>query len=479
MKRRILLLITFLCIFSSVVLAQSGEMKRCTEEQLPLESRSNYIEQATEFLRTYYNQLMLNVGELVIQKEFVKKNMYSESNRYKPEFLFERSKDVNYLLPNQYLQELEKQFNGYDIDNIEITIDNVNINLKDFFLPNLISCYLIADYDLTFTYDSETLFKRRCRAYCLFPNAMAYINVKLMQVEPVKDVIAYNPQKKGNSQSTDINPLTDLKLSNNRLVNKRSVQGGNSALKGKPFDLDSAPNGVYAVTKDGKGLNIDDADENCIAVALIVNDAPVPQKFWIEKYEYLHPAYSSNLGTTTKIDTLYSWGGAGIDQTTIINRQATNPFGYRPSKLTMRLWHNYIGDTIKHHSAWRTGALADFNGKANSVEIRKILDNGSGNNVTPMGHLYAKINEFYFLAEYNGYKDWYIPSCGQLTLISLNVVKINVALKKIGGTPLLLTYWSSTECDKNRSWYVWMGLTIVKPIEKTCKSRVRFIRDID
>ena len=194
MKRKILLLITFLCIFSPVALAQSGEIKRCTEEQLPLESRTDYIEQATEFLRSYYNQLMLNVGELIIQKEFVKKNMYSESQRYKPEFLFEGSKDVNYLLPNQYLQELEKQFNGYDIDNIEITIDNVNINLKDFFLPNLISCYLIADYDLTFTNDSENLFKRRCRAYCLFPNAMAYINVKLMQVEPVKDIIPYKPK---------------------------------------------------------------------------------------------------------------------------------------------------------------------------------------------------------------------------------------------------------------------------------------------
>lgn len=194
MKKIILLLITFLYIFSPVALAQSGEIKRCTEQQLPLENRKDYMEQATEFLRSYYNQLMLNVNELVIQKEFIKKNMYSESMRYKPEFMLEGGQDVNYLHPNQYLLELEKQYHDYDTDNVEITIDNVNINQNDFFIPSLVSCYLIAEYDLTFVNEGETLFKRRCRAYCLFPNAMAYINVKLMQVESVKDIIPYKPQ---------------------------------------------------------------------------------------------------------------------------------------------------------------------------------------------------------------------------------------------------------------------------------------------
>ena len=194
MKRRILLLITFLCIFSSVVLAQSSEIKRCTEEQLPFENRNDYIEQATEFLRSYYNQLMLNVDEMMVQKEFIKAHMDGKKQRYKPEFLLEQGRNVNFLLPDQYLQELEKQYTSLNADNIDITVDNIDIDKRDFYLPNLISCYLIANYDFTFTNDGETLFKRRCRAYCLFPKISVSIIVKLMQVEPVKDIIPYKPK---------------------------------------------------------------------------------------------------------------------------------------------------------------------------------------------------------------------------------------------------------------------------------------------
>ena len=42
-------------------------------------------------------------------------------------------------------------------------------------------------------------------------------------------------------------------------------------------------NGVYAVAADGTPVMVEDADESCIAVALIVNDAPTPQHIMIAK----------------------------------------------------------------------------------------------------------------------------------------------------------------------------------------------------
>ena len=179
-------------VFHSV--AQNNVATRTTIEQLPYENRTDYIKQATNFLHMYYSQLLLNVDEIMIREEYIKANMSDNTQRYKPEFLLLPNNNINFLTPEQYLQELGKEFREYDTDKIEITVDNVNINQDDFFMPNIVKLYVIAEYDLTLSYEEKMLFKRRCRAYCLFPKAMVYINVKLMQVEPLKDLLTYTPE---------------------------------------------------------------------------------------------------------------------------------------------------------------------------------------------------------------------------------------------------------------------------------------------
>ena len=192
--KRLAIIITTLWLAFTICYAQNSTVNRATAEQLPYENRTEYIKQATNFLHTYYSQLMLNVDELV-QQEFIKTNMPENAQRYKPEFMLTPNKNMSFLTPEQYLQELGKQYLGYNTDNIEITVDNVNINQDDFFMPNIVKLYVIAEYDLTLSYEEKILFKRRCRAYCLFPKAMVYIKVKLMQIEPLKDLTTYTHEQ--------------------------------------------------------------------------------------------------------------------------------------------------------------------------------------------------------------------------------------------------------------------------------------------
>ena len=50
----------------------------------------------------------------------------------------------------------------------------------------------------------------------------------------------------------------------------------------------------------------------------------------------------------------------------------------------------------------------------------------------------------------------YLPSCGEMDQIRLNVTNINTALALIGGTQLDFAsrdYWSSTQCRGSNAWY--------------------------
>ena len=227
-------------VFHSV--AQNNVATRTTIEQLPYENRTDYIKQATNFLHMYYSQLLLNVDEIMIREEYIKANMSDNTQRYKPEFLLLPNNNINFLTPEQYLQELGKEFREYDTDKIEITVDNVNINQDDFFMPNIVKLYVIAEYDLTLSYEEKILFKRRCRAYCLFPKAMVYINVKLMQVEPVRDIIAYIKPQEINIEQR----LANVPVSNVSVVEEKDT----------PIEFDYigkySNTGLAVCRKDGK-----------------------------------------------------------------------------------------------------------------------------------------------------------------------------------------------------------------------------------
>ncbi len=52
--------------------------------------------------------------------------------------------------------------------------------------------------------------------------------------------------------------------------------------------------------------------------------------------------------------------------------------------------------------------------------------------------------------------EW-IPSAGELTIICMNLTKVNEALEKVGGDKLLKWTWASTESSSGIAWFVGFG----------------------
>jgi len=173
--------------------AQKSNIQVCSEQDIASSIRPKYRNQVELFLENYYAGLLFNVGDDVIKETFIEKNLIADTQRYKPEFLLKPRSHDQFLTPAQYLQELDKEFRyPWNRDNLSFEVSDIRIH-KDFYKKGMASCYLMADYNLTLKDGERILFKRKCRAYCLFPSAMAYIHVNLMQVEPVKDIIPYKP----------------------------------------------------------------------------------------------------------------------------------------------------------------------------------------------------------------------------------------------------------------------------------------------
>ena len=236
---------------------------------------------------------------------------------------------------------------------------------------------------------------------------------------------------------------------------------------------------VYAVSSTGALIDVANADESCIAVALVVGE----HKFWIEKNETKNTetykaAYNEFGATNTGYTYLY-WGGYGTDQTgipTYNKADASNSYGYLPrANGSYNSTPNLSGD----YTTWTSGALSDFNGKANSDVIKTITTNGtsSSKSYAPMGILLNKFNDANN-EENGGYTDWHIPACGQLSLMYLNMTAINNALTKIGGQTIASSYyWSSSEYSSDRGWNVGFSNGDVGYNSKNNNHRVRFVRD--
>lgn len=234
------------------------------------------------------------------------------------------------------------------------------------------------------------------------------------------------------------------------------------------------PNGIYAVASNGSPVSPEDADNTCIAIAIIFED----HKFMIEKNEYDNEAYkiaAQQLGS--KNTDAFSWGGYNTDQPDIptynqVGGGRTGDYGF------------LVGDTMPaldtDPNNWTgSNALGDWNGKTNCEIIKNITTNGSSTSKnSPMGIL---INIFNSDEKANcGYTDWYIPSCGQLALMGINLMNINNILRLISGKELHPggCYWSSSEYDQKKGWCIcnntyWVGTEV-----KNALRFVRLIRDI-
>ena len=157
-------------------------------------------------------------------------------------------------------------------------------------------------------------------------------------------------------------------------------------------------NGVYAVGADGSPVMVEDADESCIAVALITDN----QKIMIAKED-------ATDGTNT---TLY-WG--------------YNLYEKDVAGITDAIDTNF--------------AKEDFHGRANTAAIiAAYTEHGVEMDSRDMCKV---LQDFNTVEE----AEWYIPACGQLYEMYQNKTAIEEMLATIGGINFSTSnlYYSSSE----------------------------------
>ena len=254
-------------------------------------------------------------------------------------------------------------------------------------------------------------------------------------------------------------------------VNGVSVTPWNNVPKEDDLELEEynpwtdIANGVYAVSAGGKLVNIDEADETCIAAALVVNDAPTPQYIMIAKYNAVNEetAYQDNLYY------LNYTNDCGLTKYTTIDGEETSSSFYGVGVERVSL--DYL--------TWTEGAISDFDGKGNTTVL---VDKSS--NIKEMCDVLKKFNNANNKTIYGdnyGYTDWYVPAYGQLALMYLNITEINQMLTKIGGTAFKDNYyWSSSEYNNLSAWSMTFNkYGFISYSQKNHSNFVRFVRDIN
>ena len=190
MRHFLFISILLLFYLPQIAVGQQASIRRCTPEDLTYVEREYFIEPIKTYIEQYYSELLYTVSNPEEQDYFMSRHMAADSVRYMPEFLTDDSGGNDFLRPDGYLMELDRAFDSLNILDYQFTVSNFHIDRDDFFKPSLISCCVIADYDLKLTGPKGRIFLRRCRAYILFPRAQIISNRRLLQVEPLDCVHA-------------------------------------------------------------------------------------------------------------------------------------------------------------------------------------------------------------------------------------------------------------------------------------------------
>ena len=238
------------------------------------------------------------------------------------------------------------------------------------------------------------------------------------------------------SEHKDVTDALDAAIANK--ANKTEIPTKVSQLENDvPYALKSdvevggdAPNGVYAVTADGKLIDYHTADSSCIGVAFISAN----QKVMIAKA-------NATDGTNTKL-----YWGKNLYEQDVPNLE-------------------YLADD--------TAAKADYNGKANTEAIiAGYAALGKDMDSRDMCKVLETYNE-------GGYIDWYVPAAGQLYEIYTNRTAINQALTAIGSTAFKSNgYWSSSDYSSSHARSMDFFGGSVSYYSKNKYTYVRFVRDL-
>ena len=175
-------------------MAQSFTVRECYESEIPSVKRAEYYKEAHRIIENHYMLLLESVGD-VENRDVIIEQMISDKRTValKTEFLLTQDNNLSFCNPQQYYTRFEYIYKDL-VDKVNFKVDN----FKDgkIMMNSLISCFIPVEYDLALMEGDKMLFKRRCRMHCLFPRATASKLVKVMQVEPVKDIVSYKPAEK-------------------------------------------------------------------------------------------------------------------------------------------------------------------------------------------------------------------------------------------------------------------------------------------
>ncbi|MBR5824962.1 MAG: hypothetical protein IKY67_12585 [Paludibacteraceae bacterium] len=185
--KRILYILLLMLFDVSLCMAQSFKVRECTEDEIPSSKRADYYKEARRIIENHYMLLLESVGDSD-NREVIIEQMISDkrASKLKTEFLLTQDNNLSFCSPQQYFTKFEYIYKDL-VDKVNFKVDN----FKDgkIMMNSLVSCYIPVDYDLTLMNGDQILFKRQCRMYCLFPKATASKLVKVMQVEPIKNII--------------------------------------------------------------------------------------------------------------------------------------------------------------------------------------------------------------------------------------------------------------------------------------------------
>lgn len=186
MKR--ILYILLLSLFAvRALMAQDFQVRECSESEIPSSRRAKYYDEAHRIVQDFYMLLLESVGntdnrDVVIEQLINDK----QATTLKTDFLLAQDQNLSFCSPLQYFTKFEAVYKDM-VEKVEFLVDNFTDG--KIMMNSLVSCFIPVDYDLTLLKGEDVLFKRRCRMYCLFPKVSADKLVKVMQVEPVKDII--------------------------------------------------------------------------------------------------------------------------------------------------------------------------------------------------------------------------------------------------------------------------------------------------
>ena len=187
--KRLLFILLFSLLSVSLILAQSFTIRECFESEIPSSRRAKYYEEAHQVVQDFYMLLLESVGN-TDNRDVIIDQLINDSHAatLKTDFLLTQDHNLSFCNPLQYFTKFESIYKDL-VEKVEFVVDN----FKDgkIMMNSLVSCYIPVDYDLTLMEGDKTLFKRRCRMHCLFPKVSADKLVKVMQVEPVKEIVPY------------------------------------------------------------------------------------------------------------------------------------------------------------------------------------------------------------------------------------------------------------------------------------------------